>query len=105
MIYKFKSKATGDLLMLEAVGSELLRIVGKTAGATGIIEAHHIPAAMAAIEEAIRADDAVRAASATPADAAEQDNAKAISLRQRAWPMVEMMTRAMAENADIFWGV
>ena len=28
-----------------------------------------------------------------------------LGLRQRGWPMVEMMKRASAENADIVWGV
>ena len=28
-----------------------------------------------------------------------------VTLRQRAWPLVEMMKRSMAEKADIVWGV
>ena len=37
MLYKFKSKATGDLIMLEPNGAQLLDIVGKDARAQG----HH----------------------------------------------------------------
>ena len=29
MLYKFKSKATGDLIMLEQHGSLVLRLIGK----------------------------------------------------------------------------
>ncbi|HNJ83875.1 MAG TPA: DUF1840 family protein, partial [Piscinibacter sp.] len=28
-----------------------------------------------------------------------------VSLRQRAWPMVEMLRRAQAEGKEIVWGV
>ena len=28
-----------------------------------------------------------------------------VTLRQRAWPLVEMMKRSAAENAEIVWGV
>jgi hypothetical protein len=30
---------------------------------------------------------------------------EAVTLRQRAWPLVEMMKRAHAEDQDIVWGV
>ena len=43
-------------------------------------------------------------------DAAESDDDKprqgdGISLRQRAWPLVEMMKRAHAAGENIVWGV
>ena len=44
MIYKFKSKAAGDLIMMGPSGDQVLRIIGKQPAPKGIIE----PAAMAA---------------------------------------------------------
>jgi len=38
MLYKFKSKATGDLIMLEPNGRQVLRLIGKEPTAQGIIE-------------------------------------------------------------------
>ena len=115
MIYRFKSRATGDLLMLEPHGDALLRALGREPAARGIIEAAAIPAALAALQAAIEADDALRAArgssegepEATLADSQTGDNATrdGVSLRRRLWPMVEMLRRAQAEDEPVVWGV
>ena len=107
MLYKFKSKAAGDVIMLGPNGDQVMRIIGKEPAPQGIIERVAMPAAMAAIELAIADDEAARAQ--TPRDAAVAGLAAAtqdrVSLRQRAWPLVEMMKRAHAANQDIVWGV
>jgi hypothetical protein len=105
MIYKFKSKAAGDVIMMGPSGDQVLRILGRDPAPQGIIEAAAIPAAIAAIERAIADDEAAR-------QQAEQDAASAgktlppregVSLRQRAWPLVEMMKRSHGEAKDIVW--
>ena len=53
MLYKFKSRATADLIMLEPNGRQLVQIMGKTPGQGGIVTAEQIPGAIAAIEAAI----------------------------------------------------
>ncbi len=103
MIYKFKSKAAGDVIMLGPNGDHVLRLIGKEPAATGIIEPAAMPAAMAAIEQAVAADEAARQGATEPARA--DAPADRISLRQRAWPLVEMMKRAHAANQEIVWGV
>ena len=103
MIYKFKSKAAGDVIMLGPNGDHVLRLIGKEPAATGIIAPAAMPAAMAAIEQAVAADEAARQGATEPARAAAP--ADRISLRQRAWPLVEMMKRAHAANQEIVWGV
>ncbi len=44
MLYKFKSRSAPDLIMLEPHGRQILQIIGKTPGPTGIITAAQIPA-------------------------------------------------------------
>ena len=46
MIYKFKSKAAGDVIMLRPHGDQLLRLIGREPAAKGIIEVADMPAAM-----------------------------------------------------------
>ena len=104
MIYKFKSKAAGDVIMLGANGDQALRIIGKPPAATGIIEAAAMPAAMAALEQAIATEESTKG-EPSAGDAKPASGADRISLRQRAWPLVEMMKRSHAEGADIVWGV
>jgi hypothetical protein len=59
-MYKFKSKVTGDLIMLAATGDQLLRVIGKEPAAAGIVEVDDMPAAIAALEQAVSAQEAAR---------------------------------------------
>jgi hypothetical protein len=103
-MYRFKSKADGDLIMMAPVGDQLLRVIGREPAAQGIIEAAALPQAIAALEQAIAAAELARV-DARRADDDEEGGAQAIGLQQRAWPLLEMMRRSLAERADIGWGV
>ena len=106
MIYKFKSKAAGDLIMLRLSGDQVLRVIGKAA-AKGIIEPTAMPAAIMAIEEAIAQEEAQRrkADAQAVAEGRTPPRADGVTLRQRTWPFVEMLKRANGEDAEIVWGV
>ena len=57
MLYKFKSRATGDLILLNEQGLRLLQIMGKEPTAQGIVTVAQIPAAIAAIEAAVAQEE------------------------------------------------
>jgi Domain of unknown function (DUF1840) len=59
MIYKFKSKATGDLIMTQPVAERVLSLIGKPATPQGIIEVDQLQAAMSALEAAAAAEGPV----------------------------------------------
>ncbi|WP_372527159.1 DUF1840 family protein [Piscinibacter sp.] len=107
MIYKFRSKAAGDVIMMGPSGDHLLRLIGKEPAPKGIIEAAAMPAAIAAIERAIVADEEARrqAEAEAAADGKTLPPREGVSLRQRAWPLVETMKRSHAADTDIVWGV
>ena len=88
--------------MLGPNGDQVLRLIGREPAAKGIIEPADMPSAIAAFEQAIAAEETARKASANERDDAPHDR---VSLRQRAWPLVEMMKRAQAANQEIVWGV
>ncbi|MBI3369621.1 MAG: DUF1840 domain-containing protein [Burkholderiales bacterium] len=99
MIYKFRSKATGDLIMLQPNGDAMLRAIGREPQAQGIIEPTAMAAAIGGLQRAIEADEAARQADDT-------DNRPAgISQRQRLYPMIEMLKRAARAGEPIVWGV
>ena len=107
MIYKFKSKASGDVIMLGPNGDTLLRAIGREPAAKGIIEVAAMAAAIQAIQHAVATDEAARADAKAAADpdashAATGDN---VALRPRLWPMVDMLQRALAARVDVVWGV
>ena len=107
MLYKFKSKAAGDLIMLEANGQRMLEIIGKEAGAKGIILPEQMPAAIGALERAVAQEEAQRQAALAQAasDGTSAPKFEAVSLRQRAHPFLEMLRRCQQAGADIVWGV
>ena len=59
-MYRFKSKADGDLIMMAPVGDQLLRAIGREPAPKGIIEAAALPQAIAALEQAIAAAELAR---------------------------------------------
>src|SRR4051794_487957 len=101
-MYRFKSKADADLFMLTPVGDQILRIVGREPAPQGIIEVAALPQAIRALEEAIAAAELARRDARRADD--DDGGAESVGLQQRAWPMLEMMRRSLAERADIIWG-
>ncbi len=109
-MYKFKSRATGDLIMLEPNGRQILKIIGKDATPShgqGILLPQDMPAAVQALEAAVAHEEAQRAQAAL--EAQERGEApprfEGISLRQRALPFIEMLKRCQRADKEIVWGV
>lgn len=94
VIYKFKSKVTGDLIMLEPDAKRLLHIMGKTDQTKGILLAAQIADAMAAIEKAIAHEESEGI-----------QDPKQVSLRQRSMPMLKMLKQCQDQSEDVVWGV
>jgi len=101
MIYKFKSKAAGDVIMLGPNGDQMLRLIGHEPAAKGIVDVEQLAAAIAALREAVRRDEA-------PAEAEDDEGAGGsgnVSLRQRLWPVIDLFERSLAAREPVVWGV
>ncbi len=107
MLYKFKSKAAGDLIMLQPNGRRVLEIIGKDPGPKGIVLPHEMPGAIAKLEDAIAREEAEHKAAIDEAKAKGEVPPKfeAISLRQRALPFIDMLKRCEKAGKEIVWGV
>lgn len=107
MLYRFKSQATAEVVMLEANARHLLEIMGKTPGAQGIVTVDQMPAALAALEAAVRQEAAHRHNGDEHAQEAHEEDAERqhVSLHQRAAPLIDMIKRSHAEGQDVVWGV
>ena len=99
MIYKFKSKAAGDVIMLGPNGDQMLRLIGHEPAAKGIVDVEQLPAAIAALRAAVHDDEA------QPAEDEDAPGRNAVSLRQRLWPVIEMFERSLGEKQPVVWGV
>jgi hypothetical protein len=105
MLYKFKSKAAGDVIMLGPNGDAVMRLLSREPAAQGIFEAQHLPALIAALEKAVADDDTARKTAHAEGNDPPQGKGDGVSLRQRVWPLVEMMRKSLAHKEPIVWGV
>jgi hypothetical protein len=94
MLFKFKSKVTGDLIMLEPDAKRLLKIMGREEQVKGILLADQLPAAIASLESAVAQEELEGL-----------NDPKQISLRQRSLPMLKMLKQCLGQSADVVWGV
>ena len=115
MLYKFKSKATADLIMLEPNGKQILRIIGKEPVPKGILKVLEMPRAIEALRQAVQLEEDTRAqmdaqnvsGSVDTKDtkgAVTSGQERPVSLRQRAAPFIDMLQRAHKANKDVVWG-
>ena len=111
MLYKFKSKATSDLIMLGPDAQRLLKLMGSDAPAKGIFTVAQLAQAIAALEQAVAQDEARMAQwlAQRLAESGSEDRGEAptegVSLKRRAQPLLEMLRRSLAAEADVVWGV
>ena len=98
MLYRFKSKDAGDVIMLEPHGRRVLEIIGKHPGPKGIILAEQMPAAIEALQAAIVQEEAAdHDPAAEPIDG--------LGLRHRALPFIELLKVNHNDGHDVVWGV
>ena len=94
MLYKFKSKVTGDLIMLEPDAKRLLKLMGRDDQVKGIFLADQLAAAIAALESAVAQEEVEG-----------MKDPKQISLRQRSMPMLKILKQCLDQSEDLVWGV
>ena len=105
ILYKFKSKAAGDVIMLGPNGDQVMRLLGRAPAPQGIFEVDAMPGLMTTLKVAVEADEAVRGPAADGQNnAGGAQGGDRVALRQRVWPLVEMLRRCHAAREVIVWG-
>jgi hypothetical protein len=105
-LYRFKSRETGDLVMLKPDGERILEILGKDT-TKGIIQPAEMPAAMDAIKAAVVAEEVEQKRLSEEAQAQGEvpPEFDSVGLRLRSTPFVEMLQRCAQAQVGIVWGV
>lgn len=106
MLVTFSSKAGADILMMGEHAKPLLRIAGKVIEnpfpARGVFAADQLGEAIARLERAIAAEGG--SAQAPDDEEAQDDSQKiSVSLRQRAFPLLDLMRRAQQGGHPVLW--
>lgn len=111
VLFRFKSKATSDLIMLEPDARTLLRMMLGDDPNRGIVLSKDLAATIARLETALAQVSAHSPApplnvkkSSTAREEAELDM-QTVHVSRRAAPMLQMLKRCQAEQADLVWGV
>jgi len=97
MLVRFRSDV-GDMVMFGEVAVTLLKMMGQSGGVPGAILAADIPVALARLQGAVAANQIEPAPSA-----ARDEGEPRVSLRQRAFPLIELLGRAIKKDADVIW--
>ncbi|MBK8336758.1 MAG: DUF1840 domain-containing protein [Sterolibacteriaceae bacterium] len=107
MIITFKSRAAGDVIQFGEPGKRLLKIMGKDAeSATGIITVEQIPDALARLKAAVAAERAELGGKSAGQDDDElQGKPPAITLSQRAVPLIELLEYSLRDKTPVTWGI
>lgn len=106
-LYRFKSRETADLVMLEPHGKRILAIIGKDPDAAGVIRPQQMPAAEQALREAVAGEEADHQRQREEAQAKGEPVPQfdPVSLRLRSTPFIEMLQRCEKAGVDVVWGV
>ncbi|MDR2032493.1 MAG: DUF1840 domain-containing protein [Azoarcus sp.] len=115
MLITFKSSAGADVIMFDETARQLFAVLGKDPDERkGIVTVAQLPGAIARLQAAIDADRARQNAKTPAAREAEEETEReagrggmnaAVGLAQRAWPLLDLLRRAWAEDAPVTWGV
>ena len=108
----FRSKAAGEIFMFAETARRIFGIIGKADAPRGVISADQLDDAIARLTEAVdeekeeirRARDEAEQSQRRGEPAADQPTG-AITLGQRAYPLLEMLHAAQKKRVDVTWGV
>ena len=86
---------------------QVLQIIGKPVEPTGIITVAQIPAAISALVTAAEREQPPAETQTEESDEESREalGANFVSLRQRVYPLIELMREARAADVDVTWGV
>jgi len=101
----FRSKAAGEIYMFQENARRVFEILGRAEAERGVITAAQLDDAIGRLSAAVDAEKAQLAASRKSGADDEPAGARAISLGQRVYPLLEMLRAAKNKQVDVTWGV
>jgi|SRR5262252_4636292 hypothetical protein len=100
MLVRFDSQV-GSFTMFGDVAVELIKMMGHSGTVPSAILARDIPRALERLEAALAAAPAVPPPSSEQKE--DDDGRPKVSLRQRAYPLIELLQRASKADRDVLW--
>ena len=98
MLVTFTTNDYGDIIMFGDIALAMLDMMGHTPTVPGAILAADVPAALGRLTAAIEA-----AKDLPPAADAEAQDEPAVSLANRALPLINLLAAAAKSNSRVMW--
>ncbi|MGH6821249.1 MAG: DUF1840 domain-containing protein [Methylocella sp.] len=103
MLITFRSKAFADVVMFDDVAVKLIKLMGHSGMVPGAILADDVDTALFKLKQAVDGDKTASAGS-EPGPISEDDaDPPAVSLANRARPLIELLTAAAAAKCNVMW--
>jgi len=99
MLIKFDSEV-GSFTIDGDVAVRLLKAMGHSGTVPGAILPGDIPGALARLRSVV---EKAPADSKPPTEDADEESEAQVSLRQRAYPLIDLLTRAAAGGKEVLW--
>ena len=99
MLVKFESDI-GSFTMFGEIAVTLLKMMGHSGTVPSAILARDIPSALDRLNQALAGYSDPAPAPAPDGEARPEPQ---VALRTRAWPLIDLLTRAAEKNADVTW--
>ena len=97
MLVTFTTDAYADITMFGDVALTMLKMMGHSATVPGAILAADVPEALRKLTLAVEAENTL------PPVEEDEDNEPAVSLANRALPLINLITAAANAEADVMW--
>jgi hypothetical protein len=104
MIVRFDAKV-GSFIMMEDIAVPLLQMMGHSGTVPSAILAGEIPQALAQLKAALAKVPPPPPEPEPARDDEERRVEPAVSLRQRAYPLVDLLERSARKGCDVMWTV
>ena len=101
MIVTFRTKGYANITMFGDVAIRLLKLMGHSGTVPSAILPEDIPAALERLRTAIAAEEATTSNEVPSED--EELGEVPVSLKNRAFPLAELLEAAVLENAPVRW--
>ena len=106
MLVRFHSEASGSVTMFGDIAKELLHLMGTSGMVPGALQARDVPQALDRLRQAMESAEGDRIPQPPKPSgkgAEEDDDVAKVKLRTRAYPLLELLETAAADECSVVW--
>lgn len=103
MLITFRSKGYPDITMFGEAALHLIKMMGHSGVVPSAIMAEDVPVALERLKNAIQSDSSMPSLEKFNDAQDEESHEQSVSLKNRALPLIELLSVAAKEKSDVMW--